>query len=57
MAKTPMSGKELDRVLKSFLDAENADNNDKILYIRHGELAFETEEALFSVTPLTQGGT
>lgn len=57
MAKTPMSGKELDRILRAFLDAENADNNDKILYIRHGELAFATEEELFTVTPLTQGGT
>ena len=51
--KTEMSGKEIDRVLNAFHDAENADNNGLILYIRHGELAFDTEENLFTITPLT----
>lgn len=51
--ETDMSGKEIDRVLKALYDAENADNNGLILYIRRGELAFDTEENLFTVTPLT----
>ena len=50
---TSMSGKEIDRVLKAIHDAENTDNNDKVIYIRHGELAFEDGETLFDVTPLT----
>lgn len=50
---TEMSGKEIDRVLKALHDAENEDNNGLILYIRRGELAFDTEENLFTVTPLT----
>jgi hypothetical protein len=48
-----MSGKEIDRSLKAICDAENADNNGLILYIRNGEIAFATEEELFTVTPLT----
>ena len=51
--QTDMSGKEIDRVLKAFHDAENAENNGSILYIRRGELAFDTEENLFTITPLT----
>ena len=51
--KTDMSGQEIDRVLKALHDAENADNNGMILYIRRGEIAFDTEENLFTVTPLT----
>ena len=51
--QTEMSGKEIDRVLKELYDAENADNNGLILYIRRGELAFDTEENLFTITPLT----
>ena len=50
--KTMMSGKEIDRVLKAINDAENADNNGLILYIRRGEIAFDTEENLFTVTKL-----
>ena len=49
---TQMSGKEIDRVLKAFHDAEDTDNNGLILYIRHGELAFDTEENLFTVMEL-----
>ena len=52
MAQTTMSGAELDRVLGQFADAENAANNGLILYIRNGDIAFATEEALFSVTQL-----
>ena len=50
--QTDMSGKEIDRVLKALHDAENADNNGLILYIRRGEISFDTEENLFTVTPL-----
>lgn len=51
--QTDMSGKEIDRVLKALHDAENSDNNGLILYIRQGEIAFDTEENLFTITPLT----
>lgn len=51
--KTDMSGKEIDRVLKAFHDAENEDNNGLILYIRRGEIAFDTEENLFTVETLS----
>lgn len=50
---TQMSGKEIDRVLKAINDAENADNNNKVIYIRNGELAFEYGEILFSVAELS----
>ena len=53
MAQVPMVGKEFDRVIKAISDAENADNNNKILYIRNGELAFETFDNLFDI--VTQG--
>lgn len=51
--KTDMSGQEIDRVLKALHDAENADNNGLILYIRRGELAFDTEENLFTIETLS----
>ena len=51
--QTEMSGKEIDRVLKAFHDAENEDNNGLILYIRRGELAFDTEENLFTIETLS----
>ena len=51
--QTDMSGKEIDRVLKAIYDAENTENNGLILYIRRGEIAFDTEENLFTITPLT----
>ena len=51
--QTDMSGKEIDRVLKAIHDAENEDNNGLILYIRRGEIAFDTEENLFTITSLT----
>lgn len=50
--QTEMSGKEIDRVLKAFHDAENSDNNGLILYVRRGEIAFDTEENLFTVVKL-----
>ena len=51
--QTEMSGKEIDRVLKALYDAENAENNGLILYIRHGEIAFDTEENLFTIETLS----
>ena len=51
--KTDMSGKEIDRVLKAFHDAENAENDGLILYIRHGEIAFDTYENLFTIETLS----
>lgn len=50
--QTDMSGKEIDRVLKALHDAENAENEGLILYIRHGEIAFDTEENLFTIETL-----
>ena len=50
--QTDMSGKEIDRVLKAINDAENADNNGLIIYIRRGEFAFDTYENLFTVEEL-----
>lgn len=49
---TMMSGKEIDRVLKAINDAEDEKNNDKVIYIRRGELAFEDGDVLFAVTEL-----
>ena len=49
MITTEMSGQEIDRVLKAIYEAENTKNNGLILYIRRGEIAFETEENLFDV--------
>lgn len=51
--QTDMSGKEIDRVLKAFHDAESPDNEGLILYIRHGEIAFDTEENLFTIETLS----
>lgn len=51
--QTEMSGKEIDRVLKALHDAENPDNEGLILYIRRGEIAFDTEENLFTVETLS----
>lgn len=52
MSQTLMSGAELDRTLRAFLDAQNAANDGKLLYVRGGNLAFATEEELFTVTQL-----
>lgn len=51
--QVPQLGTELDMTLKAFADAENTDNNGLILYIRRGEIAFDTYENLFTITPLT----
>ena len=47
---TTMSGADIDRTIRAFLNAMNADNNDKVIFIRDGELAFEDGETLFDVT-------
>ena len=51
--QTDMSGKEIDRVLKAICDAENVENNGLILYIRGGEIAFDTYENLFTIETLS----
>ena len=51
--KTTYLGNTLDHDLKALSDAENDDNKGLILYIRHGELAFDTEENLFTVETLS----
>ena len=51
--KTAFTGKPLDRTLLAFFNAEIEENKGLILYIRNGELAFDTEENLFSVATLT----
>ena len=52
MIRTQMSGTEIDWNLRQILDAMNTDNNDKVIYIRRGALAFEDGEVLFDVTEL-----
>ena len=51
--KTAFTGKSLDRTLLAFAEAESEDNKGLILYIRNGELDFDTEENLFSVATLS----
>ena len=50
--QAPQTGEQIDRELLEFADAEDSENNDKILYIRHGHIAFDTEENLFTVVSL-----
>ncbi len=45
-------GSRLDRDLKSINDVQNEDNNDKILYIRRGEIDLDTYENLFTIVKL-----
>lgn len=47
-----MSGAELDRILRAFLDAETTDNNGKVCYIRRGASAFETWATLSDIVQL-----
>lgn len=51
--RTNMSGREVDRVLKAINDAENADNNGKVICIRNGEFSFEDGEEYFDVAVLS----
>ena len=53
---TSMSGKTLDLVLKAINDIQNALNNGKVIYIKNGNPAFESGEALFDVIDLTAQG-
>ena len=50
--RTRQNGNRIDQDLKAILDAQNADNNGLILYIRNGQIAFDTEENLFTITEL-----
>ena len=45
--------RQIDSTLKAFADAENDENKGLVLYIRNGQLAFDTEENLFTITSLT----
>lgn len=52
---TSMSCKEIDRVLKAFLDvAADEDADGMILCIRDGELTYADGEAYFDVTELEE---
>lgn len=53
--KAPMTGKQLDQLLKSFLDAETPENNGKVCYIRRGTQAFESWASLSDIVQ-TGGG-
>ncbi len=44
---------ELDRDLAAINKAQTEENNGKLIYIHKGELAFDSYEALFTVTELT----
>ena len=46
---TTMSGAEIDRTIRAFLDAMNTNNNGKVLYIKNGELDVEDGSSLFGV--------
>lgn len=46
---TDMSGKTIDKTLKAFLNAQNTDNNGKIICIRNGKLAFEDGDDYFTI--------
>ena len=52
MIITGMSGRDIDWNLRTILDAMNAENNDKVIYIKRGTLAFEDGDILFDVTEL-----
>ena len=49
MSQSPMVGPELDRVLSEIYSAESAANNEKVVYIKDGRLAFEDGKALFDI--------
>lgn len=55
--KSTQTGKRIDKDLKAIIDilaeAEKAENEGKVLYVRRGNSAFEDGLALFDITPLT----
>lgn len=51
--KANQIGPTLDIALKAIYDAENTDNNDKVVYIRNGEMAFDSYDNLFDIVPLS----
>ena len=44
-----MSGKAIDSNLRAINNAQNTENNGKVVYIRNGKLAFANGEDLFDV--------
>ena len=50
----PQTGQQLDADLTAILGVLEVapDNEGKVLYIRHGEIAFEDGEKLFDIIPL-----
>ena len=54
--QSPMLGNQMDSALKQINDAQNTDNNGLILYIRQGQLAFDTYENLFTIIQLEPEG-
>lgn len=55
--KSTQTGKRIDKDLKAIIDilteAEKAENEGKVLYVRRGNSAFEDGFALFDIVPLT----
>lgn len=52
--RAPQTGRQLDADLLAILAVLEAapDNEGKVLYIRHGGIAFEDGEKLFDIIPL-----
>ncbi len=51
--KAKQSDEQLDADFSAINDAQNADHNGKIIYIRRGQLDYDTFENLFTVVELT----
>ena len=44
-----MTGEQIDKTLKAFNEAETEENEGLVMYIKMGEIAFDTEENLFNI--------
>ncbi len=51
--KAKQTGEQIDADLSRINAAQDAENNGKIIYIRRGELAYDTYENLFTVVSLS----
>ncbi len=51
--KAKQTGEQIDADLSRINAAQNAEHNGKIIYIRRGELDYDTYENLFTVVELT----
>ncbi|MCR5089895.1 MAG: hypothetical protein K6C08_10325 [Oscillospiraceae bacterium] len=51
--KAKQTGEQIDADLTAINEAQTEDNNDLIIYIRRGALAFDTYDNLFTVVELT----